>query len=121
MVILFIITLLGVSGYSLYSNVNNAWLLAPPSYVLFVLSVIAFILGLKGFKDKRNRWVKLRSWLTVILAFFLSVILAMAVLLTLVALSFGANEHIKTISSPDNDYTIDFHRWNAERQLAHLE
>lgn len=26
---------------------------------------------------------------------------------------FGVNEHIKTVSSPDNGYTIDFYFWDA--------
>ncbi|MBS4192752.1 hypothetical protein KHA94_21715 [Bacillus sp. FJAT-49705] len=104
---------IGVSVYSLFSNINNTWLIAPPNYILLLVSVIAFILGIKGFKDKRNWWTKLRSWLTVILSLLLSIILLLAVLLTLLGSYFGANSHLETISSPDGKYTIDFYRWDA--------
>jgi len=34
-------------------------------------------------------------------------------LFTLFSSLFGVNEHIKTVSSPDNGYTIDFYFWDA--------
>lgn len=73
---------------------------------------LAFILGILGFKDKRNFWTKTRSWLTLFLSTLTSFALLFIVLFTLV-FSFGSNEHFKTVSSPDQRYTIDFYRWDA--------
>ncbi|MEH7014622.1 DUF5412 family protein [Neobacillus niacini] len=108
-----IIVCLGLAAYSLYSNIENAWLIAPPNYILLLVSVIVFILGIKGFKDKRNWQVQTRSWLTVILSFLLSIVLILAILLSLFASSLEANEHIETVHSPDGNYTIDFYRFDA--------
>lgn len=108
-----ILVCLGLAVYSLYSNLSHAWLIAPPNYILFVFSLLAFTLGIIGFKDKRNWRTKTRSWLTVILSLLLSIVLFLAVLLSLFASSFGANEHIKTVQSPDGNYTIDFYRYDA--------
>lgn len=49
-----IILCISLSAYSLYSNMTNAWLIAPPVYILLVISLIALILGILGFKDKRK-------------------------------------------------------------------
>jgi hypothetical protein len=104
---------LGLALYSLYSNLNHTWLIAPPNYILFGFSLLALILGIIGFKDKRNWRTKTRSWLTIILSLLLSIVFFLAILLTLFASSFGANEHIKTVQSPDGNYTIDFYRYDA--------
>ena len=104
---------LGAVLYSLYSHINNTWLLSPPNYILFVLSVLALIFGMKGLKDKRNWLTKTRSWLTISLSSLLSIVLFLALSFTFLFSSFGANEHIKKVSSPDNNYTIDFYRWDA--------
>ena len=104
----------GLSMYSLYSNIKGTWwLIAPPNYVLFIISSLAFALGIIGFKDKRNWRVKTRSWVTVILSALLSIALFLSILLTLFASSFGVNELIETVHSPDGSYTIDFYRYDA--------
>ena len=108
-----ILICIGVSFYSLYSNITNTWLISPPTYILFIISLLAFILGIKGLKDKRNWRTKTRSWLTIILSSLLSIVLFLALSFTLFFSAFGANEHIKTVSSPDNSYTIDFYLWDA--------
>ena len=108
-----IIICLGVALYSLYSNINNTWLISPPNYIILIISVLAFVLGIKGLKDKRNWRTKTRSWLTITLSSLLSIALFLALLFTLFFSSFGANEHIKTVSSPDNRYTLDFYLWDA--------
>jgi hypothetical protein len=110
----FYLTLLciGLSFYSFYSFLESSWLLAPPNYILLGISIVAFVLGIIGLKDKRYWWVKLRSWITVILSLLLSIILSLAIIVTLLSSSMGANEHIKTIHSPDGKYTIDFYRWD---------
>ncbi|WP_138417313.1 DUF5412 family protein [Aquibacillus sediminis] len=108
-----ILVCLGLAAYSLYSNINNTWLIAPPNYILLIISLIAFTLGIIGFKDKRNWWAKTRSWLTVILSSLTSIGLFLVLSFTLFFSSMGANEHIKTASSPDDNYTIDFYRYDA--------
>ena len=97
----------------MYSNIKNTWLISPPNYILFIISLLAFILGIKGLKDKRNWRTKTRSWLTIILSSLLSIVLFLALSFTLFFSAFGANELIKTVSSPDNSYTIDFYFWDA--------
>ena len=99
---------IGLSSYSLYSNLNNGWLLSPPTYIILVLSALCFFLGIIGFGDSRNWRTKLRSWLTVILALLLSIILILAVFLS----TLGFREYMKTTKSPDNNYTIDFYRFD---------
>lgn len=108
-----ILICLGIVAYSLYSNINNTWLIAPPNYILLMISLLALLLGVKGFKDKRNWLTKTKSWLTVILSFLLSIALFLAILLSLFASSLGAIEHIGTVDSPDGNYTIDFYRFDA--------
>lgn len=108
-----ILVCFGLAVYSLYSNLSHTWLIAPPNYILLIISLLAFILGILGFKDKRNWRTKTRSWVTVIISLLLSVVLFLATLLTLLASSFGANEHIKTVQSPDGNYTIEFYRYDA--------
>ncbi|WP_233880075.1 DUF5412 family protein [Virgibacillus halodenitrificans] len=108
-----ILVCLGLAAYSLYSNMNNTWLIAPPNYILLIISLIAFILGVIGFKDKRNWWAKTRSWLTVILSSLTTIGLFLVVSFTLFFSSMGANEHIRTVSSTDDNYTIDFYRFDA--------
>ena len=108
-----ILICLGVVFYSLYSNINNTWLISPPNYILFIISVLAFVLGIKGLKDKRNWRTKARSWLTLTLSSLLSIALFLALLFTLFFSQFGSNELIKTVSSPDNSYTIDLYLWDA--------
>lgn len=73
----------------------------------------ALILGIVGFKDKRSWWSKTRSWLTVILSSLASIGLFLAVSFTLIFSFTGANKYIKTVSSTDNNYTIDFYRFDA--------
>lgn len=104
---------LGLAIYSLFSNLHHTWLIAPPNYVLLIFSLIAFTLGILGFKDKRNWRTKTRSWFTVIFSILLSIILFLAILLMLLASLIGANEHVKTVQSPDGKYTIDFYYYDA--------
>ena len=108
-----ILICLGVAFYSLHSNINNTWLIAPPNYILFMISLLSFILGIKGLKDKRNWRPKTRSRLTIALSSLTSIVLFFALSFTLLASLFGANEHIKTVSSPETSYTIDFYSWDA--------
>lgn len=107
-----ILVCLGFAAYSLYSNIINTWLVAPPNYILLLMSLLAFALGIFGFNDKRNWRTKARSWFTVLLSSLTSIGLFLVISFT-VFFSFGVNEHIKTTSSPDNKYIIDFYQWDA--------
>jgi len=105
---------LGLSTYSLYSNIKNTWwLIAPPTYVLFVISLLALTLGIIGFKENTNWRQTIRSWVTVILSSLLSIALFLVILLIMFASSLGVNELIETVQSPDGNYTIDFYRYDA--------
>ncbi|MGP4070802.1 DUF5412 family protein [Halobacillus sp. B29] len=108
-----ILVCLGLATYSLYSNMNNTWLIAPPNYILLLISMIALTLGVLGFKDKRNWRVKTRSWITVIISSLTSIGLFLVVSFTLFLTSMGADEHIQTDSSPGDKYTIDFYHYDA--------
>lgn len=81
--------------------------------IILLLSVIALVSGIKGFKDKRNKWAKSRSWLTVLMSLLLTIILLFAVLLTLLGSSIGSNSQLEIIGSRDGNYTIDFYSWDA--------
>ena len=107
------VTCLGLVAYALYSNIGNTWQLAPPNYVLLVMSLLAFTLGIIGFSDSRNWRFILRSWLTVILSTLLFIALTLAILLSLFFSSLAANELLKTVKSPDGSYTIDFYKYDA--------
>ena len=81
--------------------------------MLLIMSLLAFYLGVFGFKDKRNWRTKTRSWITIILSSLLSIGLFLGVSLTLLLSLLGASEHVKTVHSPDDNYTIDFYRYDA--------
>ncbi len=103
----------GLTSYSFYSYLYSNWLIAPPIYILLLLSIIAFIYGLKGL-DKEAKWLlKIKSWITIILPFILTVILTLGLFFSLLLSAFGANERIETTHSPDGIYTIDIYRWDA--------
>ncbi|WP_144511282.1 DUF5412 family protein [Bacillus sp. FJAT-22090] len=108
-----IIVCLGLAVYSLYSNINNTWLFAPPNYILLMISLLAFVLGIIGFKDKRNWRTKTQSWLTIILSSLTSIALFLILSFTLLFSSMDENKHIKTVSSPEDNYTIDFYRFDV--------
>ncbi len=106
---------IGISFYSLYSTIDStsSWLIAPPIYILLLVSILTFIFGVMGFKDSKNWQSKTRSWVTIILSLLLSIALFLVILLTSFFSSLGVNEHIKTIRSPDQNYTIDFYYYDA--------
>ncbi|MFO1444872.1 hypothetical protein KDN24_17035 [Bacillus sp. Bva_UNVM-123] len=102
-----------VSFYSLISHLSNSWIIAPPNYILFLLSLIALIFGIKDFNNKAKWWITLRSWFTVILSLLLCIVLFLAFTLSLLLSVMGAKEYYKTTHSPNNKYSIDFYRWDA--------
>ncbi|KGR77234.1 DUF5412 family protein [Ureibacillus manganicus] len=101
------------SGYWIYSNINNTWQITPPVYVLLILSIAAFILAICGFKNTYSVWSAIRNWIAVILSLLVTLFLSFVFLLWIFFSGLGANEHIKTVQSPDGHYTIDFYRWDA--------
>ncbi|WP_430787563.1 DUF5412 family protein [Virgibacillus flavescens] len=99
------------SLYAFYSTISQVWVITPPNYILLLVTILAFILSIAGFKDKTNRIAKLRSWLTVVVSSLLIFLLFVSVLFT--SLFSGAKNLIKTTHSPDHDYTVDLYRTNG--------
>ncbi|MBW7457158.1 DUF5412 family protein [Paenibacillus sepulcri] len=99
------------TAYSVYSNVRDSWLIAPPNYMILLLSILALILAIKGFKDKSSWFARMRSWLNVLLSVALSFVLLIA--LSFTTIFSGAKVLLKTAHSPDNHYTIDFYYTDA--------
>ena len=97
-----------ISLQNLYASYNHLWSVAPPASVLWLLTFITFFMGISGFRDKSNRGARWRSWLTVLIAFPLSAIF----LLGIVVNTF-AREPIATTQSPDSNTTIDFYTLNG--------
>lgn len=100
--------LLVLSLQSLYASYNRTWQVAPPALTLWLLTVIAFVTGIIGLKDKSSRQGRWRSWLTVLITFPLSVIFLLGV-----AVNTFAREPIETAQSPDSKIIIDFYTLNG--------
>ena len=100
--------LLGISFQSRYASYNRTWQLAPDALTLWLLSIVAFIIGIIGFKDKSSKIARWRSWLTVIIIVPLSITFLLGV-----AVNTIAREHIETTQSPDNKFVIDFYTLNG--------
>jgi O-antigen ligase len=106
----FILCLLltALSLQSLYAAYNHSWSVAPPASILWLLTVITFFMGISGFRDKRSRGARWRSWLTVLIAFPLSAIFLLGIVVNVFA-----KELIATTQSPDLKTTIDFYTLNG--------
>lgn len=81
--------------------------------LMFVASVAAFWLTIKGYHGLSGRRGKLGGWLLGTSSFLLSGILLLFLLLDLLILVFGAAEHIATSESPDGYYTVEFVFYNG--------
>lgn len=92
----------------MYSTIYHTWVIAPPTYMVLFLTIIAFILGAIGLKDKTNWLARVRSWLTVSGSLLLSVLLFFAIFFTTIFSM--EKELIKTTHAPDDNYTIDFYQ-----------
>ncbi|MFP7226208.1 hypothetical protein SFC42_24280, partial [Priestia filamentosa] len=79
------------------------WSVAPPSYILWIFALVAFIFGLFGFGDKTNKWSRIRSLFTFIVSSLLSLILFFGVLRVL----FIAEDLFETTYSPNRKYKIE--------------
>lgn len=93
---------------SFYASVNTIWSVAPPVYIILILTAAAFFMGVVGFRSITNRLTALRSWFTVLTSLFLSIIL-LAVVLFLP----DAKQLIKTTHSSNDHYTINFYLTNG--------
>ncbi|MEY9974985.1 succinate dehydrogenase hydrophobic anchor subunit [Lysinibacillus sp. RC46] len=100
--------LLALSFQALYASYNRTWQLAPDALTLWFLSVIVFIIGIMGFKDKSSKRARWRSWLTLLIIVPLSIAFLLGV-----AVNTVAREHIEATQSPDNKTTIDFYTLNG--------
>lgn len=100
--------LLGLSFQALYASYYRTWQLAPDALTLWLLSVIVFIIGIMGFKDKSSKRARWSSWLTLLIIVPLSIAFLLGV-----AVNTVAREHIETTQSPDNRITIDFYTLNG--------
>lgn len=98
--------LLVLSLQSLFASLNRTWSVAPPGQILWLLTAITFITGIIGFKEKSSRQARWRSWITVLIAFPLSAIFLLGLLVV-------AKEPIGTTQSPDSKTTIDFYTLNG--------
>lgn len=90
---------------------NNKWLVIPPNYVILLFSIVALTLAILGFKDKFNKSVKLRSWISTVLSTIL--ILIMIVVVSFTTMFSGSKELLTTTQSPDKQYTINFYKTDA--------
>ena len=53
-----------ITMYSLYSHMNNKWLVSPPNDVILILSILGLAIAIIGFKDNLNKSTKVRSWIS---------------------------------------------------------
>lgn len=100
--------LLGLSFQALYASYNRTWQLSPDALPLWLLSIVVFIIGMKGFKDKSSKRARWRSWLTILIIVPLSIAFLLGV-----AVNTIARERIETTQSPDNKTTIEFYTLNG--------
>ena len=107
------VVLVGFSFQALYASFNRAWQLAPDALTLWLLSIMTIVVGLLGFKDKRTKLARWRSWLTM----FITIPLSLAFILG-VAVNTMAKDHIETTHSPDDKITIDFYTINGGATTA---
>ncbi|WP_251665318.1 DUF5412 family protein [Paenibacillus camelliae] len=107
----FIICLYIITAYSLYSNIHNTWLITPPHAVILLLTIVALIMGIIGIMDGSSWRAKLRSLLSTIFSILL--ILCLCIMMFFTGMFTGEKEWIKTVRSPDGQYTVDFYYADA--------
>ena len=97
-----------LSFQALYASYNGTWQWAPDAFTLWLLSIVAFVTGIIGFKDKSSKRARWRSWLTVLIITPLSIAFFLGVLVNPIA-----RDHIERAQSPDHKITIDFYTLNG--------
>ena len=108
---LFIGTLL-YGAFSYWLLITTLWDVSAV-LVMFIASVAAFWMTIKGYQSLTSRRGKISGWLLGIGSFLLSGALLLLLLLDLLILVFGAAEHIATSESPDGRYTVEFVFYNG--------
>ncbi|NUU77725.1 DUF5412 family protein [Paenibacillus xylanilyticus] len=109
--LLFVLILYFISFYSLYSHMNNQWLIVPPTYVMLVCSILVLALAILGFKDQSDKFAKLRSWISTILS---SVLIFLLIVVVSFTTMFSGSKELLTIThSPDQHYTLKFYKTDA--------
>lgn len=107
-IIVLLVTVL-ISAYSLYAQIAGSWQIAPPTYVLLMMSIVAFVLALIGLSETRGWKRYVLSWLPIVSSALVAILLFGAVLLTAFAQSMALERYVTTSTSPDGRYTIDFY------------
>lgn len=99
-----------VYSYFFYACIKYGLVITTFSSILlpFVI-VILFILGLLGFIYKYTLWSRVKNWLTIVFTFLLFILL----LLIHLASFIGGKEHIQTVNSVYDAYTIHLYSWDA--------
>jgi Family of unknown function (DUF5412) len=92
-----------------YATSTQGWDVVPPSYFLWLLSVIALFLGFLGLTEKTNGISKLRSRFTIPVSLILSLVLFLGVLRIFIS----SEELILTTHSPDEKHKINFYLTNG--------
>ena len=104
---------------SVFYGAFSYWLLVTTLWdvsvvlIMFITSVAAFWLTIKGYHSLTGRRGKISGWLLGIGSLLLSGVLLLFLLLDLLVLVFGAAEHIATSESPDGRYTVEFVFYNG--------
>lgn len=106
-----LIVLYGITLYSIYASINDAWRIAPPLYIFWIAAVVIFTLGILGFRDKSTTFAEVRSWLAAGLSLLLILVFSVSLLFS--AFFSGSKELLATAHSPDKKHTIDFYSFNA--------
>lgn len=109
--LLLVLILYFISSYSLYANMNNQWLIAPPAYMMLVFSIFVLVLAILGIQDRSNNFAKTRSWISVILSSVL--IFLLLALTSFTAMFSGSKVLLTTTHSPDQHYTLKFYKTDA--------
>jgi len=97
-----------LSFQALYATYTRTWQVAPSALTLWIFTIVTFVIGCIGFKDKSSIWARLRSWFTVSTSILLSIIFLLGVCVNAIA-----TEHIETVQSPDAKIIIDFYTLNG--------
>ena len=105
-ILCFFVVLLALQA--LYASSNGTWQWAPPVLILWLFTVILFIMEIVGFQDKSSGWARWRSWLTVLIALPLSILFMIGA-----AINIFAREPLETTQSPDSKIIIDFYTLNG--------
>ncbi|GAA0337959.1 hypothetical protein GCM10008967_30300 [Bacillus carboniphilus] len=98
-----------VTVHMVISDMNQTWSLAPRAPMVWLFVLTTMIVGLFGFNDRSSLVAKVRSWVSTVLSNLLLLVLSLGVL------RYNAmhTELIKTVHSPDKQYTINFYLTNG--------